>query len=138
MSVEANKSAVRRYFEQVIDGGNPALYGELFVPEAMGHYATADLSIEAAAGALRSFQTCQTEIHHLFGEGDLVSARITHHVTFTPDARFLSRLGTFEVGGKSVSWDAAPIFRFEGDKIAEWWIARDELSVLIQLGEARS
>ena len=92
MSVDANKSAVRRYVEEGIDGGNLALCGELFVPDAVGHYPPADLSIEGVAGMLRSFQSCQTAIHHLLGEGDLVSVRLTHQVTFTPHARFVSRL----------------------------------------------
>ena len=38
-----------------------------------------------------------------------------------------SRLGRFDVRGKTVEWDAMAMFRFENDKIAEEWVSNDEL-----------
>jgi ketosteroid isomerase-like protein len=45
-----------------------------------------------------------------------------------------SRLGRHDVAGKPVSWPAIAIFRFRDGKIAEEWVSRDELGMLIQLG----
>lgn len=134
MSVETNKHSVRRFFEAVLDGGNGALLHELFTPRAARHFPGRDMRLsDTPANAPRNYTAFKTVIHHLFGEGDLVTARITHRVTFGPAARFVTQMGTFEAGGKSVSWDASVVFRFEGDKIAEEWVNRDELSILRQL-----
>jgi predicted ester cyclase len=63
-----------------------------------------------------------------------VAARITHHVTFGDSARWGSQAGVYPAGGKSVTWGATVIFRFEGGRIAEEWVNRDELAVLRQIG----
>jgi predicted ester cyclase len=38
------------------------------------------------------------------------------------------------VSGKTVSWPAIAIFRIRDGKIAEEWVNRDELGMLIELG----
>jgi predicted ester cyclase len=45
-----------------------------------------------------------------------------------------SRLGNFDVRGKTVEWEAMAIFRFENGKIAEEWVSADELRKLMQIG----
>jgi len=45
----------------------------------------------------------------------------------------VSRLGRHEVAGKAVNWQAMAIFRIRDGKIAEEWVSRDELGMLIQL-----
>jgi predicted ester cyclase len=135
MSLETNKHAVRRFFEEVLDGGNSTLLHELFTPEAARHFPGRTMRLsDTPAGAPRSYSAFKTDIYHLFGEGDLVTARITHHVTFVADARFVTQMGAVEAGGRSVSWDATVVFRFEDDRIAEEWVNRDELGILRQLG----
>jgi hypothetical protein len=44
-----------------------------------------------------------------------------------------SRLGKHAVAGKTVTWPAIAIFRFHDGKIAEEWVNRDELGMLIDL-----
>jgi hypothetical protein len=39
-----------------------------------------------------------------------------------------------QAAGKTVTWDAIAIFPFEEDTIAEEWVARDEVAMLLQLG----
>jgi predicted ester cyclase len=45
-----------------------------------------------------------------------------------------SRLGSYDVTGKTVNWNAIAIFRFEQRKIIEEWITRDELAMILQFG----
>jgi hypothetical protein len=73
----------------------------------------------------------RTEIHHLFGEGDLVTIHLTHNVVFEPNARFQTRMGWIDPGGKSFQWSAMTVLRFEGNRIAEQWVIRDELYVAL-------
>jgi hypothetical protein len=49
-------------------------------------------------------------------------------------SEWTSRLGTHTVAGKTVSWPAIAIFRLHDGKIAEEWVSRDELGMLIDLG----
>jgi hypothetical protein len=45
-----------------------------------------------------------------------------------------SRLGNYDVTGKTVIWNAIAIFRFERQKIIEEWVTRDELAMILQFG----
>jgi hypothetical protein len=38
------------------------------------------------------------------------------------------------VKGKAVTWDAMVIFRLQNGKIAEQWVSRDELGMLLGFG----
>jgi predicted ester cyclase len=133
MSEEANKAIVRRYFAEVLDGGNPSLIPELFASSGISHFPGRDVSA-AHVRPETPGRRFATTIHHLLAEGDCVVAHLTHHVTYEDAARFLTRIGPVEVGGRSVSWDAMALFHFRDGKIDEEWVSRDELDVLIQLG----
>ena len=135
MSVEANKRAAREFVEEALDGGNYDVIRSLFLPTAIRHFPAADLTIDPSPPEpLPPGRLMRTEIHHLYGEGNYVTIHLTHHVTFAPRARFTTRLGTVDVGGRSVEWNAMVVLRFEGGRIAEEWVNRDELQVLLQLG----
>ncbi len=73
-----------------------------------------------------------TTIHDLIANGDRVVSRLSHRVVF--GGEWVSRLGRHSVAGRTVSWPAIAIFRFRDGKIAEEWVSRDELGMLIQLG----
>jgi hypothetical protein len=47
---------------------------------------------------------------------------------------FRSRIGIYNVKGKPVTWEAIAIFRFRNGKIAEEWVSRDELGILLSFG----
>jgi predicted ester cyclase len=79
----------------------------------------------------------KTDIHHLFGEGDFVTIHLTHHVSFGSEARFNTRMGWVDVAGQNVEWNAMAVLRFEGEQIAEEWVVRDELQVLLQVGAVK-
>lgn len=79
--------------------------------------------------------TIETTIHEMIASGDYVSVRLSHKMTYSTEQAFLqSRLGRFDVQGKTVEWDAIVMFRFEDGKIAEEWISNDELGQLMQIG----
>jgi len=135
MSVEANKAVILRFFHEVLDGQNAAVQDELFLNGAHRHFPGREVVMQTgAAPAAPNYSHFHTDIHHIFGEGDMVAVRLTHHVTFVPNARFVSQLGAFAAGGKSVQWDATAVFRLAGGRIAEEWVNRDELTILHQLG----
>ena len=48
-----------------------------------------------------------------------------------------SRLGNYDVTGKTVTWNAIAIFRFEDQRIIEEWVTRDELAMILQFGLLR-
>jgi len=73
-----------------------------------------------------------TQIHDVFGAGDRLVARLTHHGVGRGAWR--SRLGSYDVTGKAVTWNAIAIFRFEKEKIIEEWVTRDELGMVLQFG----
>ena len=133
MSVEANKIAARRFVEEVLDGGSFEVLRELFLPGALRHFPYGDVTVEPTPPS-RPFRSMQTDVHHLYGEDEYVTIHLTHHVTFAPGARFNTRIGSVDAGGKHVEWNAMVVLRFKGDRIAEEWVVRDELQVLLQLG----
>lgn len=137
MSEEANKQTVLRFVREVLDGGSAAAEREVFVPGARRYFPGREVVMQFdgdAPAPARPYTSFHTDVHHLFAAGDLVGLRLTHHVTFAPNARWVSRLGACDAGGKSAAWDATVVFRMEDGKIAEEWVNRDELHVLHQLG----
>ena len=134
MSIEANKAAVKRYFAEALDGGRPEVLDEIMVPGCIAHFPGRDAPANRGAQARITSSSFVTTLHHLVAEDDIVVAHLTHVVTYRPDAVNDTRLGKVAVGGKTITWDAIAIFRFEGGLIAEEWVSRDELGQLMQAG----
>ena len=139
MSVTENKSVVRRYFEEVIDRGRLELLGDLAAADCVIHRPEATQAIrgvaafkQAVGGILSVYSEFRTTIHDMIAEGDKVACRLTHEGVHATD--WTSRIGTHAVAGKPVSWNAIAIFRLADGKIAEEWVSRDELGMLMQLG----
>jgi predicted ester cyclase len=139
VSTEENKAVVRRFFNEVLDGGNVDLILELYTPDCVIHFAhlsepyvgNAAYAAALAPGVERRSHLVTT-VEHLIAEDDLVAVRIRHDVTYTADVP--SRVGMLSAAGKSVSWAAHAFFRLEGGRIAEEWVERDEAGMLQQLG----
>ena len=135
MSEEANKTIVRRYFDEVLDGGDRSIMGELFARGAAQHFPGRDLTFNGVQpSATRTNRRFATTLHHLLADGDFVVAHLTHYVSFAEGERWPTRLGLIEAAGRSVSWDAMVLFHFTDGRIDEEWVSRDELDVLSQLG----
>lgn len=48
-----------------------------------------------------------------------------------------ARIGTHDVKDKTIQWESTAIFRFEHGRIAEEWVSRDELGMLLDAGVLR-
>jgi predicted ester cyclase len=68
----------------------------------------------------------------MIGEDDLVATRETHEGIHR--GQFPTPIGTFDVTGRPIGWTSQVFFRFKGNKIAEMWVARDELGMIRSLG----
>ena len=137
---EHNKSIVLRYMQEVLDGKQYATMNELFTTDIVMHRPEGVLSnlpdIQMIFEGALSPHTLQTTIHDMFASGDRVFVRLSHRMTYSSKHGFLqSRLGMYDVSGKTIHWDAMAIFRFDNGKIAEEWVCLDELGKLMQVGK---
>jgi predicted ester cyclase len=133
----AHEELVRRYFHEVLDQGRVELIGELFHPECVMHrpggtVAGIDSVCAVAERRKETFSQFQTQIHDIFGSADRLVARLTHRAV--GGGMWHSRLGSYDISGKAVTWNAIAIFRFENRQIIEEWVVRDELGMSLQFG----
>lgn len=138
MSTESHKAVVRRYFAEAVDQRNGDILDELCTADCVIHRPELPEPIEGLGNFKRGFartlyREMTTTIEDLIAEGDRVACRLSHRAVFRGE--WTSRLGRHAVAGRTVSWSAIVIFRFREGKIAEEWVSRDELGMLIQLGE---
>ena len=139
MSIESNKAIVRRYFEEVLDQHNLDILDEMVTMDCVIHRPEVSEPIrgleafrQALERILQVYSEFKTTIHDVIAEEDRVACRLSHRAVNR--SKWTSRLGTHAVAGKTVTWPAIAIFRFHDSKIAEEWVSRDELGMLIELG----
>ena len=64
----------------------------------------------------------------------MVAVRISHYTSVRPHT-FRSRAGAVSLGkDQALNWTAIVQFRLRDAKIAEEWVMRDELGMLVQMG----
>jgi predicted SnoaL-like aldol condensation-catalyzing enzyme len=137
MSLEANKAIARRFVVETLDGGRVEVVHEIFKEGAVRHFPPGDVVVDPSLNRLLvPRRSMHTDIHKIYGEGDLVTIHLTHHAEFGPDTQFRTRAGPVDVSGRHIDWDAMVILRFEDGKIAEEWVVRDELHIVLQAGVA--
>ena len=143
MSIASNKAIVRRYFEEVVDKRNLDILDEIvtkdciiYRPEAPEPIRRLEAFKQALEKILQVYSEFTTTIHDLIAEGDRVACRLSHRAINRGE--WTSRIGRHAVAGKPVSWPAIVIFRIRDGKIAEEWVNRDELGMLIELGVVAS
>jgi predicted ester cyclase len=139
MSTASHKATVRRYFEEAVDKRNLDVLDEIVATDCLIHRPEAQEPIrglsafkQALGRILEVYSEFSTTIHDLIAEDDRVACRLSHRAVNRGE--WTSRLGRHDVAGKPVSWPAIVIFRFREQKIAEEWVSRDELGMLIELG----
>ena len=134
MSTERNKAVIRRYFDDVINGGNPASAVELFAPDYTLYFAgnppigAADLAGFAAAfqGAFPDFRD---EVQEIIAEDDRVAARGVSRGTHR--GAFMG----IPASGKEVVVNWISLFRLTPEgRIREARVAFDQFSLMQQIG----
>lgn len=134
-----NKAVIERYFREVLDQKRFDVMPELIALDAVLHRPGFDVAgLPAAAQRLRAvlqdFAEFSTELSGLIAEGDMVAVRVRHRTRVRPHA-FRSRAGDVMTGEQALEWTALVQFRLKDGKIAEEWVMRDELGMLLQLGK---
>jgi len=135
-----NKTAVERYFHEVLDRKRFELLPELFARDVVLHRPGYDVTgLDAAMQRLRAvlqdYPVFSSELSGLIAEGDMVSVRIQHRTRARPHT-FRSRAGEIRLEmEQELNWTAIVQFRLKDGKIVEEWVMRDELGMLTQMGK---
>jgi len=122
MTTETNKAVVRRYIEEVINGGNLDVIDTLFVPEmreAVRGFATA---------ADESFPDRREELREVVAEGDTVMA----HWVFRGTHRGL--FYGIPATGRQIEINGFAIYYFKNGQIMADSMCMDWLDAVEQLG----
>lgn len=136
MTVRPNASidVVRRNIEAVQNGGDFAVFDELFADDFTDH--TPQQGVTADKDGVRTLYTglraafpdFRAEIHWQTVEDDKVTTSKTYHGTH--HGQFLGVPAT----GKSIHFDTLDVFRVREGRLTDHWGIADLLGVLIQLG----
>lgn len=128
---------VLSYFHDVLDGRKIGLLEDLFLPDCIIY--RPEGTVKGIAGirgvvqrGIAAYSKFETEVHDIFESSDRVVVRLTHRAMGA--GVFRSRIGVHDTKGKQVTWDAIVVFRLQDGKIAEEWVSRDELGILLSLG----
>ncbi|MCV7420517.1 ester cyclase [Mycobacterium yunnanensis] len=136
MTVRPNASVdvVRRNIEAVQNGGDFAVFDEIFADDFTDH--TPQQGVPADKDGVRALYTglrtafpdFHAEIHWQAVEDDKVTTFKTYHGTHRGE--FLGVPGT----GLPVQFDTIDVFRVRDGRLTDHWGIADLLTVLIQLG----
>lgn len=134
-----NKAIVERYFREALDQKRFDLLPDLLARDVVLHRPGFDVTgLEAAVQRLRTvfrdYSAFSTELSGLIAEGEMVAVRVTHRARVRPHT-FHSRAGDVKLPAEQdLHWTAIVQFRLKDGKIAEEWVMRDELGMLVQMG----
>lgn len=137
MTSEANKTVVRRFYEEVMHQGRTEVLDELMAEDFVDHG-------EALFGSPQGRETLRrgiaathdilpdldVQLEEVIAEGELVGVRGVMRCTHV--GTFLGVPGT----GHELTWRGNAIFRVIDGKIAERWFNSDSIGILRQLGLA--
>ena len=134
MSIEENKSLVRRYVDRVVNGGDLNALDELVSPNYKRYLSltaaplTSDVQKQRLAGFRAAFPDLNLTVEDMIGESDRVAfhgtVRGTHRETF-------QGIAPTGIEIMVAAWD---FVRFENGKIIEHWGGPDLFNLLQQLG----
>lgn len=130
----ANKELSRK-FTELFSTGDEALADEILGPDVVFHGTAGDGELRGleelkgfVAAYRRAFPDARSTVEDQVAEGDKVVTR--WHARGTHEGA----LGPIAATGRQFDMDGVTIERIEAGKIAEVWVARDELGLLAQLG----
>ena len=135
MSIEQNKSIIRRWIEQGWNQGKIAVVDELYAADVVQHDPSSPVSVNSAE-ALKQYVTAfrsalpdlRFSIDDLLAEGDKVLWR------FTAQGTHQGPLMGIPATGRNATVTGMVVFRFANTKIVEVWVNFDTLGMLQQMG----
>lgn len=134
MSVEQNKAAVKRFYDEVVNQARMELIDDLVAPNFIEHEQFPGLGNDRE-GLKQFFQMMRTafpdlriDAHDLLAEGDKVVARAT--MSGTHQGEFMGVPAT----GRKISVAVVDLVQFEQGKAVAHWGLTDTMSMLQQLG----
>jgi steroid delta-isomerase-like uncharacterized protein len=134
VSVEQNKQVYRRWFEEVVSGGDLALADELLASNYALHFpgAPGPVDREGHKQLVMMFRSAfpdwRESVEDVIAEGDKVVIRVTGRGTHEGEFQGIPPTGT------QVTATGVGIGRIENGRIAEAWAAYDALGLMQQLG----
>jgi len=135
MSTEGHKAIVRRFYDEVWNGGDVDVALEIFADDYVRHdlrptkAAPGGAGMAAIARAFRgAFPDLRMEVDIMVAEDDLVAARWTSTRTFT------GPWGDVAPTGTRATFSGVNIFRFAEGRVVELWNHRDDLGLMQQVG----
>jgi steroid delta-isomerase-like uncharacterized protein len=135
LSAEENKEVVRRFVEEVMNGGDLDAADDLVAPGHVNHDPTAPEvppgpeGVKELIGMYRSaFPDIRFETGEMISEGDTVA----HRWTFTGTHR--GALMGVEPTGRRVEVAGVEMNRVENGRISASWTVSDSLGLMGQLG----
>jgi steroid delta-isomerase-like uncharacterized protein len=134
MSIEENKTIVRRYVEEAWNKGNVDIIDELMAPNYARHIAGPGGALnregnkQRIAGLRAAFPDIQVTVEDIVAEADKVTIRVSMNGTHQKQFQGIAPTG------KQVSITAIDIIRLTDGKIVDHWGVADQLALLQQLG----
>jgi len=134
MSVEQNKTILRRFFDELFNEGNLDVAGEIVAEGYVNHDPAPgeQPGLEGLrtfiTGIRTSFPDGHFGIEDQIAEGDKAVTRWTFHGTHKAD------FAGIPATGKQVTFSAINIHRIVGGKIQDAWLKWDTLGFMQQLG----
>jgi predicted ester cyclase len=133
MSVEENKKAIYRAFEEVWNKGNYSIIPEVCSPDYVAHSGPQEVTgLDGFEQYVRNSRTsfpdlCYT-VDEIIGEGDTLAIRLTMTGTFA------GKMGDIEPTGNSVNYTFVLISRFTDGKCIESNVFGDSIVLYQQMG----
>lgn len=133
MSIEESKQLIRRFYTEVVAGGDYSNLDSFVATDYVDHNAAeGDRGPEVVRTHLEAIRTTLPDftirIEDIFAEGDYVITRVTGRGTH------LGEWMGIEPTGREVRLKGINIDRIEGGRIVEHWGEADTIGMLVQMG----
>ena len=137
LSLEENKSIVRRYVDEVLNKGDESSARSLLSPDFVFHMPDKDLrGLEMFKQYMESSHSGMPDSH--FAIEDIIAEKDKVVFCWTLTGTHTGEFMGIPATNKKVSNSGASVIRISGGKIVEIWPYWDRLSLMQQLGVAPS
>jgi len=134
VSAEENKAVIRRAYDELWNERNVSVVDELVAEDFLNHAAPPgrQRGRQGLKDVVRMFESAFPDFRYgvedVISEGEKVVVRDVFTGTHRGD--FMGIPAT----GNRVTMEAIHIYRFDEGRLAEHWVARDDLGMMRQLG----